>query len=181
MLVIYCDGCCETDRAWMAGFIDGEGCLTIARQMRKGRPSPAYRVFITVSNTNRPCLEFFKTLYGGEIYNIHDRRKDKRGTNWAEAYDWYCPVSSSERLLCDLLPYLRLKQEQAKILLEFIRSKKGFARKTNAGRNTGSAPLTDEEINHREKLRVAVQLLNSKGTRARLQKGSECNESDNLL
>lgn len=157
----------ETDKAWMAGFVDGEGCLTIVRQVRKGRPSPTYRASITISNTCRDALTPFVDVYGGTIYDLHERRKDKRNLAWANAYDWYCPVSSSGRFLTDILPYLRLKRRQAEIILEFIRTKDGFSRKFWPGQGGGSAPLSEEEIGHRERLRQSVQLLNSKGQRAR--------------
>jgi len=151
----------------MAGFVDGEGCLTISRQKRKGRPSPAYRVFISVSNTNRNVLSIFKSEYGGGIYNIHDRRKDKRGKNWSDAFDWYCPVSSSKRFIMDILPYLRLKKPQAMIILHFLTTKNGFKRTHWPGRGKGSAPLSPEEITHREWLRQEIHKLNTKGPDAR--------------
>ncbi|MEM0053705.1 MAG: LAGLIDADG family homing endonuclease [Nitrososphaeria archaeon] len=155
----------ETEKAWMAGFLDGEGTFTICKQVRKNRPSPAYRVFISVSNTDKYVLKIFCRYYGGKIYNVHERRKDKRGLKWRDAFDWYCPVFTSERFLIDVLPYLRLKYQQAEVLLEFLRTKQAFARKKRTSR--GSAPLTDEEIAHRERLRLKVQALNKKGVYSR--------------
>jgi hypothetical protein len=159
---------CETDKAWMAGFIDGEGCLTISRQVRPARPSPAYRVFLTVSNTNRAPLEFFQSVYGGGIYHVHERRKDKGGKNWADAFDWYCPVYSLRVLIADVGPYLRVKHKQAELILEFLLTKKAFARgERQAGKRGGSAALLPAEIEHREGLRLKIQALNSKGRYAR--------------
>jgi len=158
------------DKAWMAGFIDGEGCLTISRQIRKGRPSPAYRPYVTVANTNRSALEFFQSIYGGNIYHVHERRKDKQGKNWADAFDWYCPQPMIVKMLLDLMPYLRLKKRQAELIIEFIRTKRLFGRgKRLKGRHGGSAPLLPEEIQHRESLRIKIQALNQKGRYARQQ------------
>lgn len=166
-LEAYTDGLRERDKAWMAGFIDGEGCLTISRQVRKGRPSPACRAYITIATTHRDVLQGFVERYGGRVYSVHERRGDKRGRKWADAYDWYCPVSSAEQLLVDVLPHLRIKRPQAEILLTFIRKKRAFERRFWPGRGKGSAPLTAEEISFREDLRIQVQLLNQKGQRAR--------------
>ena len=158
----------ETDKAWMAGFVDGEGCITISKQIRKTRPSPSYRVMVTISNTYKPVLEYFTQVYGGNIYHIHERRKDKQNVKWADAYDWYCPIGSAARFLNDILPYLRIKQKQAKICLDFL------ANKTNTQRSirgesllSGSEGLTQEELDRREEWRIAVQQLNSKGKRSR--------------
>ncbi len=71
----------EIDKARMAGFIGGEGCITISCQVRKNRPNPSHRVFINASNTNISPLEFFVKNYGGKLYSVHERRKDKNNAN----------------------------------------------------------------------------------------------------
>jgi hypothetical protein len=150
----------------MEGFIDGEGHISINRQIRKDRPSPSYRAYVTVANTERESLIIFQEYYGGNIYLRRDKRRDKMGNKWADSYAWYCPISSTKRLLQDVLPYLRLKNRQANIVLEFIAKKNGFARGKRKGRG-GSSPLTREEIGFRERLRREVRLMNRKGKFAR--------------
>lgn len=150
----------------MAGFVDGEGLVTITRQLRKDRPSPAYRVYVTVCNTKPGVLSLFRECYGGAIYCINEHRKDWNGKNWADAYSWYCSITATKRFLTELLPYLRLKRPQAELVLQFISMKKSFARGKRRGRG-GSSPLTEEEIVFREELRTKVRLLNSKGRFAR--------------
>lgn len=156
----------ETEKAWMAGFMDGEGCFTIGKQIRKNRPSPSYRVYITVANTDKTSLESFVKEYGGKIYNIHERRKDKKGVNWSDAHDWYCPISSSKRLLLDLLPFLRLKRQQSEIILQFLQKKHKFKRRS-LGQGHGSSPLSPNEIACYENFRLQVHALNHKGIYAR--------------
>ncbi len=167
----YFDGATEptdVEKAWMAGFMDGEGCITILRQRRPSRPSPAYRSFVTVTNTMCPALEPFVRFYGGYIRNVIENRTDKRKVKWADAYTWYCPVGSVVRLLTHLRPYLLVKGGQAVAVLEFQQMKRAFERTFWPGQGGGSAPLSAEEIAYREGLRIRVQLLNSKGQRARL-------------
>lgn len=153
----------------MAGFVDGEGYLTIMKQIRKHRPSPAYRAYIAISNTNRHAFNLFLNEYGGKTYVHYEKRLDKQGLKWSDAFTWYCPISSSKRFLEDILPYLRLKRRQAELILEFINNKKAFARGKREGRG-GSSPLTSGEISYRESLRRAVSLLNEKGRYARSAK-----------
>ena len=161
----------EPDKAWMAGFLDGEGHLNIARQTRKQRPSPAYRPFVTVSNTRREVLTVFLNEYGGAIYKHYENRKDKTGLNWSDAYTWYCPISSVRRLLLDTLDYYRLKRGQAELILEFLDKRRPFARRRRDGR-FGSAPFSKEEIAFREGLRERIHALNTKGFDARHKNAS---------
>ena len=153
----------ETEKAWMAGFTDGEGCITICCQIRKNRPSPSHRVFIAISNTRKIALDIFKSNYKGEIYETNEKRKNKAGMNWANAWGWYCPVSSSLAFLNDILPYLKIKREQALIALEFINMKQCLRERRPTGRWGGSSSLIPAELEKREKLRIRIQLLNAKG------------------
>ena len=146
--------------------MDGEGVVTIGKQIRKNRPSPTYRAFAGASNTSMGVLKIFPKYYGGKIYHINERRTDKAGEKWADQYQWYCPISSTRRFLLDILPYLRLKTRQANLVLEFIQNKNAFARGKRKGRG-GSSPLTQQEIESRERLRRQVRLLNKKGKYAR--------------
>lgn len=52
-----------TELAWQAGMVDGEGTVTIERQIRKDRPSPAFRPMINITNTNRNLVTPFKAVW----------------------------------------------------------------------------------------------------------------------
>ena len=149
------------EAAWQAGIVDGEGCLTIARQIRKNRPSPAFRVTIQVANTNVDLLDPFVQAWGGNLYNHKEFRNE-----WADAYTWHCPDAKAKLFLETMLPYLRGKDKQAKLLLAFIADKKKFNRHP-IGKGKGSAPLGAEEIAWRESVWKKVRSLNSKGQYAR--------------
>ena len=154
----------------MAGFVDGEGNITIVRQTRKDRPSPAYHAYVRIDNTDPKALPIFVKFYGGRINLKKEKRRALLGNKWADAYTWQCPVSTTKGMLLDLLPYLRLKNRQAEIVLRFIDKKSAFARGKRKGRR-GSSPLTAKEIEFRERLRREVRLLNRKGKFARMQGG----------
>jgi hypothetical protein len=154
----------------MAGFADGEGNISIVKQARINRPSPAFRAYVKIENTVRDSLLIFVRYYGGKIYLKKEKRRDANGIKWADAYSWQCPVSTTRRLLSELLPYLRLKNKQAELVIEFIDNKNAFARGKRKGRG-GSSPLTQEEIAFRERLRSEVRMLNRKGKFARTNGG----------
>ena len=150
--------------------MDGEGHITIVKQVRLNRPSPAFRAYVGASNTNLQVLAVFVKFYEGKIYQAHERRRDLMGNKWADAYSWHCPISLTKRFLTDILPHLRLKTRQAEIVLEFIEKKRAFARGKRKGRG-GSSPLTPAEIEFRERLRREVRILNTKGKFARANGG----------
>lgn len=155
----YFDGCCEL--AWQAGIVDGEGCLTLARQIRRNRPSPAFRVSITIANTNKKLIEPFFNMWGGGIYHTRETRNF-----WADAYTWHCPDKKAKEFLLAIFPFLRGKKEQAKLLILFIDNKKMFKRHS-LGQGFGSAPLGKEEITFREYIWKNIKRLNTKGVFSR--------------
>ncbi|MDA4134623.1 MAG: hypothetical protein OK441_03535 [Thaumarchaeota archaeon] len=111
-------------------------------------------------------LTHFLNEYGGAIYIHYEKRTDKTGVKWSDAYDWYCPISSTKRLLIDILDYLKLKRPQAELILEFLEKWKTFSRRERSGR-FGSAGFTREEIEFREGCVRRAKALNSKGYFAR--------------
>ena len=84
--------------------------------------------------------------FGGQYY-VHRRAKPQH----KEAYGWRPKGrKNSEQLLLNILPYLVIKKEQAKIALEYVRLK----------HNTGF----DETLaQKRKELMNTMQLLNKRG------------------
>lgn len=152
--------------AYMAGIVDGEGCLTISKQIRKNRISPAYRSTITVTNTDNRIIEIFPKYFNGIIYERKDKRIEKK---WADNLTWYCPDGKAVEFLTAIKPYLRSKHKQAEILLEFQAIKSNYKAKT-FGQGLGSKPLTQDEIEIRESFHKQIRLLNSKGVFCRKTK-----------
>lgn len=152
-----------TELAWQAGIIDGEGTVTLSRQIRKGRPSPAFRPMVTVTNTNPDIVMPFVEMWGGAMYKRPDKRKAKK---WADSWTWYCPRSSVIEFLKSIRPHLRAKHKQADYLIDFMLHCKSFPRSKGSamgGKRGGSKPLGIEEIFYRESVWNGVRMLNAKG------------------
>ncbi len=151
--------------SWMAGFVDGEGCLTISKQVRKNRPNPSWRVTITIANTNKESLEMFKKHYGGVLRFNKEKRQSKTGVKWSDSWTWYCPVSSALILLQDIGPRLIVKRKQCEILQIFIDHVHNTERRKGGrsanGKHIGSESHTKETMKYRERLRIKIQSLNS--------------------
>jgi hypothetical protein len=110
----------ESQKAWASGFFDAEGTITIGRQYRSNRPSPAYRLKISASNTSESTLQPFCQLYGGRIYVQRETRTGADGVKWSDTFTWHCPAISASRLLKDFRPLLRVKSRQAALAINFI-------------------------------------------------------------
>jgi len=95
------------DLAYLAGIIDGEG--TIGIYYHKGRNS--YRVKIYVVNTYKPLIDWLGSVFGGFVY----QRTHK---TWKTKYEWHLGEDAMD-LLKSLIPYLKIKKEQALTAIEF--------------------------------------------------------------
>lgn len=111
--------------AWLAGFFDAEGCVSIIKFKRKN--GVGYRLKVSVSNTNRSVLEYIisKFASGGKIAD----HKDLRG-NRKENHEFYIYGNSAKDFLKFILPYLIVKKEQAVYALAFPISERGSAGRT---------------------------------------------------
>ena len=95
---------------WLAGFFDGEGCITMNRIRRGGRVILFPRVVIAQSNP--AILSLIQRAVGrGEVY-----RKQKR--KWKDPYEWVITGSEAVEVMKCLLPFLRIKREQAEVFLK---------------------------------------------------------------
>lgn len=98
-----------TDLIWAAGFFDGEGCVSVVLQKRGD-----FMVRLFVGNTNVQALFAFKEMFGGTIYE-----RPAKSIRHKTAYQWQVVSGQAFRALEQLLPYLRVKREQAELALQF--------------------------------------------------------------
>lgn len=140
---------------YLAGFLDAEGSLMIAKSRGRGSWNPQYRARISLSNTDRSALEDIQRAYGGILAN--DPRTE---VGWRHAYQLVWTDGMAGQLLSLVTSHLRIKREQANVLLDFIRHKKG----TRQGRNGRCfAALSNEVIAFREGLYRRIRELNARG------------------
>lgn len=97
--------------AYIAGIMDGEGCIS-ASFAPTGKPM----LRIRMGNGYFPLIQMFQRLYGGWFHTQHPKG------NTREFYTWeLTDKKSRESFLLQVLPYLRIKRNQAKLALEFTR------------------------------------------------------------
>jgi hypothetical protein len=103
--------------AYTAGFFDGEGCVSIARYLQRGRPYHTLAIIFT--NTDLRVLEWLRQRWGGSISKptmpSHPRHRPTRHLRFS--------AGRARPLLLAMHPYLIIKKSQVEIALEFIESK----------------------------------------------------------
>jgi|SRR5579871_467146 hypothetical protein len=105
------------DLAYLAGIVDGEGCISINRQKQKDyKKHPyAYRGTINVHMTSESTIRWIhKTVKLGSVCFKPVHKK-----NHKNAWTWAVWSKQAALLIVQLLPYLKLKKKQGKLLLKF--------------------------------------------------------------
>lgn len=97
----------EIEKAWAAGFFDGEGSILIMNPS----PKTGFRLRISCAQKiHRRPIDKLQSIWGGII------REDSR-----KIFTWKASGRQAMEFLQDILPYLNLtvKNEQAAIAIEF--------------------------------------------------------------
>lgn len=130
--------------AYIAGFFDGEGYIGIVK-------SQGLRLLVSVTNTKGWILYWLKGMFGGSVC-----KGQRPSPNQKPIYVWTIVSREAVIFLTAIQPYLRLKDEQAGLGLEFQETKKW-------GTNNGKHPIADEILEHRDFLRDRMMELNKRG------------------
>jgi len=107
----------ETYRTWLAGFVDGEGCFLIS----ENKGSTTMRFDLSQSGVEgKQLLEKLKSIFGGTIYlnNRPFRPYHKQVWRWSVSSD------KAMKFIRCILPYMKLKRDEAIVCMEYTASKK---------------------------------------------------------
>lgn len=139
----------ETILSYIAGFVDGEGYIGI----RIDKGTNHYGLRINITNTNLFILEWIQEQLncGGCIYG-NKRQSIKHKLSYKLEYGH----KQAGKVLLKLLPYLRLKQPQAKIGLQLRDTFKPIY---------DVKGITLELLKQRKLLKDKIDLLNKRGPR----------------
>jgi hypothetical protein len=107
----------DTDWAYAAGFVDGEGCIAIVRQYVPSRGRHYYSVHVVVANRDKAVLEWMQSLWGGWVVAA----ASSRGDNARPAWNWRCPTGlKAEPFLLGIGEFLRVKMPHCENALAMI-------------------------------------------------------------
>ncbi len=128
------------ERAYLAGILDGEGCLSVyTREKKYITPT------VQISNTKRALLRWIQRRLGGSIYAYAPRVGNRK-----QCYLWSCAGEKARNIVREARPYLVIKKKQADVLL-------------TTRRKNGSSRLTPEDVQHNLAVIRHIRELNHRG------------------
>jgi len=147
----------DTDIAYLAGFVDGEGCFFIGKfktiSSATGNVGENFHTLLKLSNTDYETLYNLNKKFGGLLQT--QSRLTRKSKIDREVYS----LTFSGDLLTDitekLLPYLITKRKQAEIM---IKMRSTFFR----GRSRGQTPVDPNITNRRNELMIELRKHNSR-------------------
>jgi len=111
----------KTDLAYIAGIIDGEGCIHI--QQRSGKNG--YQLLLNVPSTDEWLPAWLNFAFGGSVFFRKSCLPNRQ-----DVWVWQTSSNQAKACLEAIYPYLRLKQPQAKIAIEFQQNRRRGGYKT---------------------------------------------------
>lgn len=140
---------------YLAGIIDGEGCVYVNRRKATGRRrTPGYGVKVCVSITSRALVDWF--VAKARLTSVH--HVEQPGGN--RKPKWLCTWNNSaaEWLLGLVLPHLVIKKRQAELGLELLK----HLRETTGRRGVAVSPGA---VEYREGIKAKIAVLNARGVK----------------
>lgn len=106
--------------AWAAGFIDGDGFITIQNRTTKYKDKVYTGTYLRIGacQANILPLEELQNLFGGSI-RVKNSGPNPDGYNRKEQWIWTLSTEAAKEALTQLLPYLLHKRQVALLALEF--------------------------------------------------------------
>jgi hypothetical protein len=161
----------DTELAYAAGIIDGEGCIGIYKRNALNRTAGGdgrrtYRTMITVAMCEPTIVEFLYRIFGGCQSRIR-----ASGPKSRPQFSWTIAAVQAGRCAELLLPFLRLKNRQALNLIELqlinktIRDSTTEQRKQRNGLRcwTGSYEIDPRLLARSAELHASQRELNLRG------------------
>ena len=142
----------EHERAYVAGLIDGEGCIRIARKKQHVGPNHSYNVTVIVAIVGRAALEHLVLLFGGVL-----TPKPATQPNCRNAWTWLANGDRARRVLVAIQPYVLVKDRQVGAAIAVLES---------TASNRRGRRLTKAIIDQRDTCVGICDRLNQRGREA---------------
>ena len=97
----------RTEKAYIAGIVDGEGTVTLMKHHKNEMPAPS----VSVANNNLKLLKYLKKRIGGVIVS-----KKKYKPHHNDSYAWSVKQDRALSFLKEIKKYLIVKRQQAELI-----------------------------------------------------------------
>ena len=115
----------ESDVAYIAGLLDGEGCFTIKQRMKKRGKYPAYNTWdirIEVNMTEQSIIRWVHEVLGVGTFSKKPPGKGQLGKKMQ--YRWRCGFRDAYYVCCLLFPYAHVKLPKIQQIISHYAKKK---------------------------------------------------------
>lgn len=137
----------DTDLAYLAGLIDGEGsiCIFHSTGITKGKRYGRLRLILNIYNNHYDTLSWVHNMFGGTLRRVSRNREE-----WTTSYVWQTGWQNAAIILVSCRPYLKIKKQQADLFIECAATSKHGATPTNI-------------FVRRNEIVAQIKLLNARG------------------
>lgn len=105
----------ETQKAYLAGIVDGEGYVTVhARKVGYGK---SCQPKVMIASTSVKWLSDLRDITGG-LGSFHLNQK-RKSVKWKPFGQWCIVGKAAQNFLKEIYPYLQIKKEQAWLVINF--------------------------------------------------------------
>jgi len=151
--------------AYAAGVIDSDGWISIS-------PSPSsYKVLVGLAQVEPQAVKLLSSLFGGTV--SLKKYSDPKRFSSRPMYTWRIEGKTAKKALFELLPYLRIKNAQARLALDYLRTSEEHFRKFGT---QGSIGLDTKELVRRTTYYLAMRELNHRAAAETKREGSDLND-----
>lgn len=115
--LVYCGRIASLDQltpvelAYIAGFIDADGSITLNRWAK----GDGFQTAVIVTNSDRNVIDWFAGIFHTKVKKRQKSKRGKKDLYYAAVYR----LRDTKALLERILPYLKVKKRQGLIALEF--------------------------------------------------------------
>ena len=149
----------EIDKAWLAGFIDGEGYIGVVKSQKSENDQHSaswlFHPWVIVTNTNPKAIKDIQTAIG------FGKRAFLRRTEGRDKPAYQIKITKLDdviTLLETIGPYLKLKTKQCKLMIKFCKLRKKAVIITGRG-SRGNTSFGKKE----ENIFIDLKKLNKRG------------------
>jgi hypothetical protein len=152
----------EDELAYLAGFFDGEGCISISRSQRRGGPQNL-TLTLYITNHNATPLKLAQKIFGGSILTRLPKVAHRRRL---VSYVLCLHGFRAGEFLSATLPWLTVKREQAEAAILFAETfSSAWKEEKRYARSRGFAPTAEALQLRRIAFRAFRCAINQQGGR----------------
>lgn len=152
----------ETEKAYIAGLIDGEGCIYIDKYMDKRVGTYSYCLRMKIGMTCLKTLSWVRDVVS-RFYkcNLHVQKGNKfLNPKWKQSYVFAFSTRDLCRFCGDILPYMITKKERCQLAIAYAKTHFNNRR---CGRTGGFLSMPEEVRSLKDEIYLKIKFLNQNG------------------